>query len=380
MRAREFLYEAAPPAIGRKYQHIEDLVFTNGSKGGLHAVERLQDMATTGGSIELKWDGSPVVYWGRDEGVFRMIPKNAWEYAKRGKMELDDGTNIRADNPQDVANFITNTGRVDPEQAKLRQKFAGQLAALWPMLEAASPAEGFLEGGLLFWPAQPALLNKQTGEYDFTPNVTTFHVRSDSELGKRISKAKVMIAATGFYPSFGSSEEGRLDNLSQLSTKDVIVQGTTYVEEPPKVDLKALSKIESFISKNAAAIDAFLAPKPGLSKPGEVLYKFYNQTLRTDTAKDKFIDWAEANLSGGQKAKIFADRKGLDAVLNSVHMLTVAKEDMIAKLSSGTYGDIRQTKPEGYAQAYPERGWKNPMPGQFVKTISQTTWSPRKDR
>ena len=43
--------------IGRKYQHIEDLLLSNGSHGGLHAVERLRDMATTGGSLELKWDG-----------------------------------------------------------------------------------------------------------------------------------------------------------------------------------------------------------------------------------------------------------------------------------------------------------------------------------
>jgi len=67
--------------VGRKYQHIEDLVFTDGSVGGLHAVERLRDMTAKGKGIELKWDGSPVIYWGRDEqGVFHMFPKNAWDY------------------------------------------------------------------------------------------------------------------------------------------------------------------------------------------------------------------------------------------------------------------------------------------------------------
>lgn len=379
MRARDFLTEAAPPAIGRKYQHIEDLVFTNGVTGGLHAIERLQDMATTGGSIELKWDGSPVVYWGRDEdGTFRMVPKNAWEYAKRGKMELEGGINIRANSPQDVANFVTGTGRVDPAQEAQRKAFAGQLAALWPLLEKAAPKRGYLEGGILFWPAQPPTLNKQTGEYDFQPNVTEFHVKANSELGKRISKAKMMIAATGYYDSFGSSEEGRTDNVSQLSTPDVIVQGTTYVEQPPRIDTRALEAAKKYLVANRADIDAFLAAKPGLSKPGEVLYKFYNQNLRIVGAKDRFEAWVKDNLSSGQQAKVLSDPKGLAAVLNSVEMITNIKEQMIAAISGGTYGDIRQTRPEGYAQAYPERDWKNPMPGQFVKTISQSTWSPRK--
>jgi hypothetical protein len=64
--------------------------------------------------------------------------------------------------------------------------------------------------------------------------------------------------------------------------------------------------------------------------------------------------------------------------LNAVEMITTVKEQMIAELSSQTHGGIRQTKPEGYAQAYPSKDFKYPLPGQFVKTISQQTWAPRK--
>ena len=72
------ILEAIAPKVGRKYQHIEDLVLSHGSHGGLHAVQRLRNMTEQGGTIELKWDGMPVVYWGRDEaGNFSMIPKNA---------------------------------------------------------------------------------------------------------------------------------------------------------------------------------------------------------------------------------------------------------------------------------------------------------------
>jgi hypothetical protein len=379
MKIRELVLEAGP-AVGRKYQHIEDLVFTNGSTGGLHAVERLQSMGTQGGTIELKWDGSPVVYWGRDEqGRFSLIPKNAWEYLKRGKTEVSPGVPTAMYSPDDIKNFILGTGKAEPEKEQQRAMFAQGMAELWAYFEKVSPPKGYIEGGILFSPNQPAQLNPSTQEYDFKPNITAFHIPVGSELGKRIAKAKVMVAATGFYDSLGSSEEGRFPNAEQLSTPDVIVQGTTYVEKAPGVEDAGLKKAEQFITANAGLIDGFLAPKPGLSKPGDILYKFYNQNLRIPGVKDKFQAWINANLSAGQAGKILADQRGLNAVLNAVELLSKEKLQLIGKLSAGTHGGIRQTKPEGYVQAHPGTPFKRDLPGQFVKAIDQANWAPRKD-
>jgi hypothetical protein len=379
MKIRELILEAAAPTVGRKYQHIEDLVFTNGSHGGLHAVERLQSMGGQGGTIELKWDGSPVIYWGKDkQGRFSMIPKNAWEYLKRGKTQLDNGVNTVMYSPEDIKAFVLGTGKATPEQAQQRQAFANELAELWPYFEKISPPRGYIEGGLLFYPGKPAVLNPKTGDYDFTPNITSFHIPKESKLGMRITKAKLMVAATGFYDSLGSGEEGRFPNAEKLSTPDVIVQGTTYVEQAPGADTPLLDQAEKFIETNAAAIDAFLAPKPGLSKPGDILYKFFNQNLRVAGVKEKFVNWATQNLSAGQSAKIIND-PGLDKVLTAVEMLTNAKMKLIGSLSAGTHGGIRQTKPEGYVQAHPGSAFKRDLPGQFVKTIDQGNWAPRKD-
>lgn len=378
MRIQELLFEAEKPSVGRKYQHIEDLVFTNGSKGGLHAAERLRSMATTGGTIELKWDGSPVVYWGRDEqGRFSLIPKNAWEYLKRGKTEVSPGVPTAMYSPQDVQKFILGTGKEggDPNQ---RQAFAQSMSGLWQYFEKVSPPRGYIEGGILFSPLQPARLNPKTNEYDFQPNITAFHIPKDSELGKRISVAKVMVAATGFYETLGSSEESRFPNAERLSTKDVIVQGTTYVGEAPGIDDALVDQAAGFITKNAGAIDQFLAPKPGLSKVGDILYKFYNQNLRIEGTKQKFKQWATQNLSAGQAGKVLND-PGLETVLDAVELLSKAKMDLINKLGAGTHGGIRQTKPEGYVQAHPGGKFKSDLPGQFVKAIDQGNWAPRKD-
>jgi hypothetical protein len=376
----EALNEA--PEIGRKYQHIEDLVLNNGSHGAMHAVERLKDMASRGGTIELKWDGMPVVYWGRDkDGTFRMIPKNAWQYLKSGKQQTSSGAPTVMSNPSDIKKFILGTGSGDSRE---RQQFANQFASLWPYFEKISPKQGYLEGGLLFYPgtkpdgqsAMPAL-NKQTNTYDFQPNITTFHIPVDSDLGKRVAKSKMMVAATGYYPSLGSSDEQRLPNAESLSVPGIIVQGTTYVQDQAPIDKQQLANLEAFIKKNATLIDNYLASKPGLSKPGAELYTYLNKHLRTEGLLRDFPQWAKQNLSEKKAIAMLSDPQGLKATLGAIEGITNVKEQMIQQLQQGLHGGIKQTKPEGYAQAHPGSKFKYDIPGQFVKTISQKTWSPK---
>lgn len=379
MKIKELLSEAAVPEVGRKYQHIEDLVFTGipkkgippGADAGLHAARILNSMGSTGKALELKWDGSPVVYWGKDEqGRFSMIPKNAWEYLKRGKTEVAPGVPSVLYSPEDVKSFILGTGKTEPGKEKQRQAFANGLASLWPYFEKISPPKGYIEGGILFSPLDPYTFNAETQEFDFKPNITGFSIPKNSDLGQRIAKAKVMVAATGYYDRLGGSEEGRFPDAGKLSTPDVIVQGTHYVENAPGVDSKLVDSAKAYVSKNANLIDNFLAPKPGLSKVGDILYKFYNQNLRIEGVKEKFVNWATANLSANQASKVTKD-PGLDATLTAVEMLGKAKLDIYRKASAGTHGSIRQTKPEGYV-------YQDPETGQFVKAVSQADWAPEK--
>jgi len=368
--------------VGRKYQHIEDLILSHGSYGGLHAIERLRDMATTGGSLELKWDGMPVVYWGRDEsGNFMMIPKNAWAYLKRGSTQTTSGAPTLTKSPQDVAKFILGTGRGDPKE---RAKFAKQFAMLWPYFEKISPKQGFIEGGLLFYPGtkpdgQSAMpvLNKETNTYDFQPNITEFHVPADSDLGKKIARAKVGVAATGYYPALGSSDEQRFPDAQNLSTSDVLVQGTTFVQEPVKVDTKMLDNAEKFIKSHAQKIDNYLKPKPGLGKPAAELYSYLNDHLRRDGLMRDFPQWAETNLSANKAKTMLADKEGMLATLGAIEVLSREKTNFINQLNQMSHGGIRQTKPEGYAQAHPGRKFNYDIPGQFIKVIDQPTWSPK---
>lgn len=367
------LLEAAGQ-VGRKYQHIEDLVIANGSAGGLHAVERMKDMVDHYDSIELKWDGMPVVYWGRNEqGVFQMIPKNAWAYLKTGKTQTGSGASTIMNSPKDVYNFIMGTGSGDDS----RGGFAEMFAKLWPYFEKISPQKGFIEGGLLFYPGAEPKLNPRTKTYDFKPNITTFHVPVDSDLGRKIKSAKVMVAATGYYASY-TAEESRFPNAEQLSTPDVIVQGTTYAEQLPGISTSGLDKVEQFIKANAQIIDNYLAPKPGLKNPGGELYMYLNQHLRTSGLVRDFPSWAQQNLSEKKAQTLLSDKQGYEKTLGAVEALTNEKMNIIKSLNSAVHHGIMQTNPEGYAQAHPEVNFNNPLPGQFVKMIDQLNWKPRK--
>ena len=384
MKLRE-LFEAAAPKVGRKYQHVEDLVITNGVQGGLHAVERLRDMVDDPKTIELKWDGNPVVYWGRDaEGRFSLIPKNAWEYLKRGKQELENGIKTVMYDPEDIKDFILGTGKLDPAKQKEREKFAQEISGLWNYFEKASPQKGYVEGGILFRPGQPGWSgdpNPSTGELDFTPNITSFHIGPESQLYEKIKRAKIMVAVTGYYEELGSSDELRYPDAEALSTEDVIVQGTTYIEKLEGLEVPELDQIEEYLNnpKVSSAISRYLSPKPGLSNPGSVLYTFLNANLRKNNLTQAFQSWSPTKLSAGQNQKMLSDMEGLDSTLKAVEMLTNAKMKVIAAASSGTHGGIRQTKPEGYAQAHPGKKFKYDIPGQFIKAIDQDTWSPKKD-
>ena len=66
---------------GPRIQHAEDLVFWEGSKGAIRALDALASLATEEGqrTTSLKWDGSPAVIFGRDEsGQFVFTDKSGF--------------------------------------------------------------------------------------------------------------------------------------------------------------------------------------------------------------------------------------------------------------------------------------------------------------
>ena len=67
-------------AEGARIQHAEDIVFWEGSKGAVRALESLIKLERGGHeNVTVKWDGSPAIIFGRDNnGSFILTDKSLY--------------------------------------------------------------------------------------------------------------------------------------------------------------------------------------------------------------------------------------------------------------------------------------------------------------
>lgn len=369
MRAFEFLYEAevaAPKKVGREFNHLEDLVFTE-PKGALRAVQILKNLAQDAKDVAIKWDGNPTVYWGRDEdGTFRLVGKNNW-----GREEG------KSSSPEELKQFIMSRGKGE----EWRSQFAGEMAALWPIFEAATPADfiGYVYGDILFHPGKP--YTGANGRMSFTPNQTTYAVKGNTDVGRRIARSKVAVAAHKIYSYFGDKTGEDIADVSKLSgNPELVVFGQTYVSHQPAVNADNIEAISKEANAKTPAIDKLLTPQAGLSDLQTIIYTFVNQQSRAK-ALDKidsqtFFSWLQnSKVSAPKQAKIAAlsqqNAGALDSLFFLVRELMKAKDEVIRELDSAE-GDIVATtggKPggEGYVSGK-----------DSVKLVPRDRWTPFK--
>lgn len=363
--------------LGRAFNHLEDLVFFHGSKGAIEALEHLRDFATEqgGSSIRMKWDGNPQIYWGREQagGPLVLAGHNAWS---RGAASTS---------PEEVEDFIANQSGSpkSPEEKEQRQAFAKQFASLYPLFDAATPKdfEGFVYADGLFL-SRPQLKN---GVYTFCPNPksqTCYHVRADSELGKRIANAQVMVVGHAFFPQFGmpDNQQKPISDFSQFnSNKNLIVLGPVYNQKPVQIDTKNIDKLENYAKANSKPVDQFLAPVPGMSDLKNIIYTYVNQTAKArqldSLSEAHFFDWLQnSKVSKPKQQKIFELNKtngnALSIIFTLVKQIQNVKDSVIDQLE-GEQGDIWDTNGEGrvrYADAGKEFG--------NVKLVPRKRWTP----
>lgn len=336
MRAFEFLTEdEAPPAkkVGREINHLEDKVFAE-ENGAIKVVQALKAVAKPETSITIKWDGNPTVYWGREEdGTFRMVGKNNW-----GREEG------KSSNPEELKSFIMSRGKGE----EWREKFAGDMAAMWPVFEKATPQDfrGYVYGDILFHPGKP--YQGADGRISFTPNQTTYAVTGNSELGRALAKAKIAVAAHKVFSYFGDKNSEDFDNPEAFSSNpELKVFGLTSVSHRPAVGAENLAKIEA-LAKNQQAINNLLAPVRGMSYLRDEIYKFVNTQ-----SKDKQLDNinTDAFLAFEQKtpakaAKIAAHSERhpgvMDILFQLVKEIMAAKDEVIRELDAAE-GEITAT-------------------------------------
>jgi hypothetical protein len=303
------------------------------------------------------------VYWGRDEdGTFRMVGKNNW-----GREEG------KSSSPDDLKQFIMSRGKGED----WREKFAGDMAAMWSTFEKATPADfrGYVYGDILFHPGKP--YEGADGRMSFTPNQTTYSVKGQSDIGRKISAAKVAVAAHKVYEYFGDkSGEDFAEPEIFAANPELVVFGQTYVATRPAVNADNIKTIEQAANKSSAMIDKFLAPIPGLSDLQNIIYTYVNQRSREKKLdsidSDDFFAWlSTSKVSSGKQQKIaeHPDVSALSDLFLLVREIMRAKNEVIRELDQAEGDVVAHTggKPggEGYVSS-----------DDSVKLVPRDRWTP----
>ena len=362
MKFQEFrtvLTEAAK--VGREYQHLEDLVFVDGSAGANEAADILEKLGTDSSDVAIKWDGNPTIYWGREpNGEFVLVGKNGW------------GRN-KSTSADDLSNFIKSSGKGE----EWREKFGNDMAGVFNVMEAATPQDfrGYVYGDLLYHPGKP--FSATDGKIQFTPNLVTYTVDTKGPLGERIANSTVGVVVHTKYEEFGSKSGTPISDVDELNGQGVVVLGQTYVAHQPKVDTSEVKNIRATANKNAQIIDSFLAPVAGLSDMKNIIYTYVNQMTRArnlDNLENGFFDWLKnSKVSANKQAKI-ADMneqmpKALPAIFALVKRIMTVKNHIIDQLDDAD-ADVKQsTKGEKGGEGYVALDTK-------TKLVPRSRWQP----
>jgi hypothetical protein len=165
-------------------EHLEDSIIDRGSKGGKDAVNFLKSInkmltGHTGGrlNVTVKWDGAPAVICGinPENGKFFVGTKSVFNVTPKVNYSTGD--------------IMKNHDGV------LAQKLIVCLRELSKL-----GITGILQGDLLFTPGDVKTVNIDEQDYlTFTPNTITYAVPVNSDLGRRISKARIGIVFHTVY-------------------------------------------------------------------------------------------------------------------------------------------------------------------------------------
>lgn len=390
----EKLNEDNIESVGREFQHIEDLVYIYGIEGARRALERLETIGKSSEHMEVKWDGSPAIIFGRDEnGTFHFGDKYSKEV-------VDSGDKV----------YQQYVGRSGANVTDERKRFAADMGALWNLYEQATPRDyrGFIEAGLLYKTTPP--LNSQ-GEYVFQPNTVIYNVDKDSPLGKRIGASISGAAATAYFDNLPALGGSRITTdlprlIEGVGSKDVVIVSPKYATEVrAQVPPEKLQQVKNFINSAAGRIEKFITPsqewiesypdvQTATKKWREVIYKYVNSQVDNpgglETLGNNMAQWAETDpiLTKARRPmainKIKQDVSGMKATFLAVRAIMHLKDMIVDQIENRTLGSlgIRAELPGGVpgGEGFVSDPLGGSQPLKFVKRGTFTAANRQKGR
>jgi hypothetical protein len=189
------IYEAEEAGVGGKakgIEHLEDYVFRNGLPGVATALQIVQAAADSPAkTTTVKWDGKPAVIFGRKP--------------ETGEFVLTDGSGFEAKGYDGLATSPRMMADIQRNRSGSRDELIQLYASLWPILEAALPANfrGYVKGDLLYMDTPPL----EAGNYVFKPNTVQYRIPAKTSLGQHIGASNIGIAMHSMYADAGDARQ-----------------------------------------------------------------------------------------------------------------------------------------------------------------------------
>ena len=355
-------------------EHLEDDIINRGTIGGENAVNFLKSvrnmLAGTGdtANITVKWDGAPAIICGinPENGKFFVGTKSVFNVTPKINYTVRD---INRNHDGVVAQKLTIC--------------LAQLSRL--------NIKGILQGDLLFTDDLKDITIDGEKMISFTPNTITYAVPKGSDIGNRISKAKMGIV---FHTQYNGK---KMDSLSASfgtvtgsSNRNVFLASAGYKETKVMFDKSELSKFDAQIRMAEGSLRKAAPVLNLMSKNisddlsvGYRLKTYFNHYIRnSNSSMDKvsvmqkqFRDYFESILQNeidsrktpkGKEKFIKAKKDGLQFIdrnkqalyfaIASHITIGVAKQTLLQKMNQiqsignflRTSTGYRVTSPEGY--------------------------------
>ena len=341
-------------------EHIEDLVFRNGTPGiqnALAVITHLKD--NTKKSTTVKWDGKPALIFGRmPDGGF--VLTDVAGFTAKGY----DGL-FRS--PRQVIKLLGQRDSQAAEQGKpaTRVETLGPMyQKLFPMLNAAVPEnfKGFIQGDLLYINTPP----EEAGAYVFTPNTVTYNIPAASKLGQEIGASEVGIAIHTRYKEPGATKQ----TLGRPNLNDVpgllLIEPIRPGENVQPTDSTQLKQLKSLVAKHGQDINGLFNPAElraaQITDLPKLAVDFINSIVgneevggfNADSIVQEFFQWLQNSVTPRKYANIVeycqsprSNMSGLSAAFAAFILLHDIKMDLLHQL------DLQHPGQEGWVVAHP---------------------------
>lgn len=359
------LVEAEEAGIGGRakgIEHLEDMVFRNGTAGIQQALNIVQQAAASPGeTTTVKWDGKPAIIFGRKPSTGEFVLTDGSGFDAKGYDGLFTSPGAITQNmAQRDANAVAKGGT-----GNRVKELAPIYTRLWPMLDAALPGDfrGYVKGDLLYMNTPPV----ENGRYVFTPNTVTYRIPVSSALGKRIGASQVGVAMHTMYADQNAPREPLKGVKFNPVPGLLLADPATSVPSSIVPDAKIIKRLQNIVTTQGANINRLFDPAAmrdaKIADLARLCVDYVNtkvgQRLNPATLLPEFGKWLQGKVTTSKYNNIAnyvndpQRTAGMQAAFEAFLLLHDLKEGIRAQLDAqypGQEGWVMAT-PAGYSKA-----------------------------